>query len=98
MSKRKIKLQKKLLNALDLPEDSGGLVVKLTVMGNENMLIENHNGLFEYALECVRVKTSAGLLVVGGADLNIIEVSGERLYISGKFASIQYEQKINSER
>jgi len=91
MPKRKIKLARKVLSALDLPEDATGVVPRITLLGQENMLVENHKGIFEYGAESVRLCLEEGLLHIGGANLELKELTADRLNVSGLIESITYE-------
>ena len=64
MAKRKIKLRKRMAEVLDLPEDIVLDVPKLTLIGNETMLIENHSGIYEYSDDIIRLNTPIGLLSI----------------------------------
>lgn len=55
MAKRKIKLRKRMAEVLDLPEDIVLDVPKLTLIGNETMLIEEHSGIYEYSDDIIRL-------------------------------------------
>ena len=45
--KRKIRLGKRIAEALDLPDEAVSGLPKLTLHGSEILLIENHKGIFE---------------------------------------------------
>ena len=91
MPKRKIKLARKVLSALDLPEDATGVVPRITLLGQENMLVENHEGIFEYGSKSVRLYLREGLLHISGLDLELRELTADRLYVSGVIESVSYE-------
>ena len=92
-SKRNIKLGKKIIEALDIPEEALLNVPKLTVMGKDSMLIENHKGIFEYDDDFIRLNTTEGMLKVSGANLMLKEISENRIYISGQIKAAEYETK-----
>ncbi len=89
--KRKIKLGKHIFEALDIPEESYLDSAKITLWGKETVLIEKHEGIFECAENKVRLFTKHGLLHVEGEKLVLLEMSDERLYITGKVEQIGYE-------
>lgn len=89
-NKRRIRLGRRLLSALDLPEEAAG-TPKLTVLGREHVLIENHTGVYQYRAEEICLYTKAGMLYVTGEDLTLREITPERLYISGWVAALRYE-------
>ena len=89
-NKRRIRLGRRLLSALDLPEEAAG-TPKLTVLGREHALVENHTGIYQYREKEICLYTKAGMLYVTGEDLTLREITPERLYISGWVAGLRYE-------
>lgn len=91
---RKIKLKRRIIEALDLPMEAAFDVPRLTMLGTERALVENHKGIYEYYPSYVRLQTGCGMLRVGGEALALRELSTERLLISGAIASVEYENKM----
>ena len=91
---RKIRLKKKIMEALDLPMETVLDVPRLVVLGNERVLVENHKGIYEYYPSFVRLKTGIGILKVAGEELTLKELSAQRLYVDGKIASLEYENNV----
>lgn len=89
-NKRRIRLGRRLLSALDLPEEAAG-TPKITVLGREHALIENHTGVYQYRAEEICLYTKAGMLYVTGEGLTLREITPERLFISGRVAGLRYE-------
>ena len=89
-NKRRIRLGRRILSALDLPEEAAG-TPKLTLLGREHALVENHGGIYQYRAEEIALYTRAGTLRVAGGNLDIREVSPERLLITGRIDSLCYE-------
>lgn len=94
MKKRRKKNDSAFLRALDLPEESGGRVPRVTLVGVGFAMIENHRGVYQCGLDCVRLVTEAGLLTVKGGELCINELSADRLCISGNITGIEYDDKV----
>ncbi|MEG1560641.1 MAG: YabP/YqfC family sporulation protein [Clostridia bacterium] len=90
MKKRRIKLGNKLYKALDLPEEAL-FALRVTILENESVLIENHNGIFIYDNVCIKIKTERGLLSVLGKKLVIEEISPERMLIIGEISGVEME-------
>ena len=89
--KRLKTLGRRVMQSLDLPEEALGGLPKVTLLGRENMLVENHQGIFEYAADRIRLITTEGILCIGGEELRMKELSVERLYISGRIDTAGYE-------
>ncbi len=90
--KRKIKLGRRVVEALDLPQETVSGRPKLTLQGRELILVENHKGIFECGESVVRLHTSCGILRVAGEGLTLLELSAERLYVTGLLCSVEYER------
>ena len=89
--KRKIRLGRRVAEALDLPAEAVSGMPKLTLQGREAMLVENHKGLFECGENIVRLHTACGILRITGEGLTLLELSAERLYVAGKLCGEEYE-------
>lgn len=89
--KRIIKLASKIMEILDLPEEAMGACVKITMLKNEHLLIENHMGIYEIFEENIKVSSDMGIISVRGKKLSLKEISAERLYVSGQILGIDVE-------
>ncbi len=61
---------------------------RLVLTGREEVLIEQHTGLFSYETACIRVRTRIGLWTVTGAGLVIRYFGAEDLLIRGRIDGI----------
>ena len=91
--KRRIRLGKRIVEAMDIPQEALLDVPKITLAGRGHMLIENHRGVFEYHNETVRLHTVEGLLRIAGNELVLKDLSENLLYISGEIRLVEYESK-----
>ncbi len=91
---RKIKLKRRIMEELDLPMETVFDVPRLTVLGNEQALVENHKGIYEYYPDVVRLLSGCGMLTLTGEELALRELSKERLFVCGKISTIEYENKV----
>ena len=89
--KRKIRLGRRILESLDIPEECYSAAAKITLWGKETLLIEKHKGIFSCEEERVRLFTNLGILRIDGEKHTLLELSNERLYITGKVEGIAYE-------
>jgi len=81
-SKRK-RLRKRFLQALDLPLDADGDVLKITMVADTDLLIENHRGVVRYTETLIRLHSDHGIIRIEGNDLQLSEFAMERAYIRG---------------
>ncbi|MBR0025875.1 MAG: YabP/YqfC family sporulation protein [Clostridia bacterium] len=89
--KRLQKLQRRVFESLDLPEELLVGVVKATLYGKEHLLIENHKGVLEYGTDKARVVTEMGVLCITGQELILMELGTERICVRGRIDSLAYE-------
>ncbi|NLD84037.1 MAG: sporulation protein [Clostridiales bacterium] len=61
---------------------------RLVLTGREELLIEQHTGLFSYETACVRIRTPIGLCTVTGKDLVIQYFGAEDLLIRGRIDTV----------
>ncbi|HWQ58131.1 MAG TPA: YabP/YqfC family sporulation protein [Clostridia bacterium] len=91
-SKRRIKLGKRAAEWLDLPEEILTGRVKATLYATDTLVVENHKGVFECAPERIRLRTGEGILCVEGADMVLMELSGDRALVSGEIVGVSFEK------
>lgn len=71
------------LPMLGLPGDATSGEARLTILGERQVLVENHRGMLEIGQERMRVLTKRGILSVYGSGLALLEVRPEGLMIEG---------------
>jgi sporulation protein YqfC len=82
----------------EIPTDIALNVPRITMIGNLQMIIENHRGLIEYSRELVRVGAGNGQIVVIGTELAVGSVLAEDLSVMGRFASVSFEEMGEDDR
>lgn len=87
MSNKKIKEQ--LVNTFDLPQDVVYNSARITVVGGNQVTVENHRGIIEYTAESIRVNTLDGEVCVLGKDLIIKDISPELIIVIGSILEIK---------
>ena len=79
------------LRRLNLPEEVDLSVPKCTLVGRNNLLVENHAGIRAYDATEVLLSTKEGTLRVTGDALVLREFGGEHVEIRGKVNGVAYE-------
>ena len=69
-----------LADRLDLPQAAG-----------RQVFIENHCGILEYGTERICVAFDRGRVVINGAGLELVAMSGRELIIKGRLHSLEWE-------
>lgn len=91
-SKRRRKHIRKWMDTLDLPAETLPGVPKVTMLGRDTILIENHKGILEYGPGCVRLITALGILRIGGDELELTELGKELVTVRGHADSVLFEE------
>ena len=63
----------------------------MTIIGNQELVIENYKGVVEYSSTLIRINTGNSLLKITGRNLNIKEISSEDIKITGRFGSLEFQ-------
>jgi sporulation protein YqfC len=77
-----------LAHFLELPKELVMGLPRITVLGDIQMIVENHRGIIEYTTERVRIGTSIGELRVTGTGLALRTIFPEEIAVDGKIRSI----------
>ena len=85
----KNEFKNKLQTVLELPSEMLGDTYRITVIGNESIIIENYKSIIEYESYIVRV--SCGVSVLGD-KLNVLEISSDEIVIGGIIQNLEFEK------
>lgn len=89
MQRRKGNLQA-MAAFLEIPPDIVLDMPRLTMLGNKQLLVENHKGIIEYTPILVRIKLSEGELTVIGDGLSIGNLQLEHILVEGTIKNLEY--------
>ena len=89
--RRNKKIPSKINRILEIPQEVFSNIPKITVLGFEQMLIENYKAILEYQDFYIRLSTEIGILNINGFNLHLKEMTTDDLQISGKIDSIDFE-------
>lgn len=78
---------------LEIPEEVGTNIPKITNTGFKKLLIENYKNILEYQDIFIRINTSIGIINVNGVNLNMGEMTKDDIIIEGNIESIEFESK-----
>ena len=84
--------KQKIKNFLKKPKEIISNIPKITIVGSNEMLIENYKGILEYEEFFVRVNTYIGIINVNGLNLNLNQITEDDIIITGKIDSIDIEE------
>ncbi len=83
------KMKERLTEAMGIPKEIALDYPRLTLLGKKELYIENFKAIIEYTPDCIRLSTSAYLLKITGADMEIKNISPEILEINGEIVNIE---------
>ncbi len=76
---------------LDLPRDVMLNLPKITVTGNNEIVVENHKGVILFEEKEIKINSSVGVISISGSGFEILFMGGSTLTVSGKFRTVVYE-------
>ncbi|MBC8014191.1 MAG: sporulation protein YqfC [Sporomusaceae bacterium] len=88
---RKNRQWQRLAGILEIPQDIILDLPRITMLGNKQLLIENHKGIIEYTPSLLRIKLSQGELIVKGKDLILANLQIEQILVEGTVGEIKYD-------
>ncbi len=92
---RKPKRKNRFQDILEMPKEVYTNLPKLTVVGFEEMIIENYKSILEYEEFFVRINTHMGILNINGFNLNLEKLTNDDIKITGTIESIDLEKNID---
>lgn len=82
---------------LEMPTEIVSNEPKITLIGFNEMLIENYKGILEYEEIYIRINTHIGIININGFNLNLEQISEDDILVKGKIDSITLELNIDEE-
>ncbi|MGZ9585016.1 sporulation protein YqfC [Paenibacillus marinisediminis] len=89
MSRFTRKLRQWTAQVFELPQDMVLDVPRFTMIGNQQLFVENHRGIVHFSQERMRLSLAAGELEVLGRNLVIRGIWTEEVFIEGEIAEVK---------
>ena len=80
---------------LEIPREIYSDIPKITIIGFDEMIIENYKGVLEYEEFFTRINTFIGIININGFNLKLENMSKDDLKITGKIESVEFERIID---
>lgn len=90
----RVKLPEKWNRALDLPREVSSAVPRLTLVGRDELLLENHRGILAYSDREARFLTAEGAVKIEGESLILSEFTEDTAFVCGRLTSWRFEDGI----
>lgn len=68
-------------------------VPKVSVVGRNKIIIENHKSILEFSKSVLRVASSIGTIYIYGDNMEVLFMGDETIVVSGTFNSLNYEEE-----
>ena len=82
---------------LEMPKEITTNEPKLTIIGFNQILIENYKGILEYQEFFVRISTYIGIVNINGFGLSLTEMTTDDIMVTGKIESVDFESNTDEE-
>lgn len=81
-------MKEKFLDAMELPIEFLRDVPRITLIGDANLLIENHKGIIEYDANVIRLANHISIL---GNKMSVEEINNDEIFIIGEITNVEFE-------
>ena len=89
-------MKKEKLNRIDkmleLPKEVYSNIPKISIMGFDEMLIENFKGILEYEEFYIKISTYIGIININGYNLNLENMTSDDIKVTGQIESFEFER------
>lgn len=92
--KSKKKRSYKIDKLLEIPKEVYSDTSKMTIIGFDEIVIENFIGILEYENYFVRIKTHIGIVNLNGYNLNLENLTNDDIKVTGQIESIEFERLV----
>ncbi len=72
---------RKINKILEIPQEVYSDVPKITIIGFDEMIIENYKGILEYEEFFIRISTYKGIISINGYQLNLETMTNDDIII-----------------
>ena len=76
---------------LEMPTEIVSNTPKISILGFEEILIENYKNIIEYENFYIKINTYIGIINVNGFNLKLIQMNHDDMKVTGKIDSINFE-------
>ena len=84
-----------MVSAMDLPKDVIQNASVITILGRNELCIENYRGIIEYTDTLIRVQTRAGQIRIQGKRLRIQFYTNVVMKVTGALSSLEFTEGRN---
>ena len=89
-NKRKVKMSR-INRILEMPPEVVSDIPKISILGFDEVIIENYKNIMEYENFYIKVNTHIGIININGLNLCLTQMNQDDMKITGKIDSIDFE-------
>ena len=78
-------------NFLEMPREVISTDPKITILGFNQILIENYKVILEYQEFFIRINTHIGIININGYNLSLEEMTTDDIVVKGKIENVDFE-------
>lgn len=93
--KKKKSVISKIDRILEMPKEVYTDMTKITILGFDEMIIENFKGILEYEDYYIRINTSLGIININGYELRLENMTNDDIKVNGKIECIDIERNFD---
>ena len=88
-------IKEKMVSAMDLKRCDSECFSVITILGRNELCIENYRGIIEYTDTLIRVQTRAGQIRIQGKRLRIQYYTNDEMKVTGALSSLEFTEGRN---
>jgi len=88
--REKFSVVRSLTKALELPGEITLNLPLISMVGNEELIIENYKSVIEYSDERIRIKTATRVVRIEGRALTLAHITSENIAITGNITKMEF--------
>ena len=92
MKRKKSKKYTKLDSLLEMPREVVSTDVKMTILGFNEIIIENYKNILEYEELFIKINIFEGTINIHGFNLRLEQMTDDNIKVVGKIDSIDFEE------
>ena len=90
MDRRREVINRAVTEFLEIPKDLVLDLPKVTLLGRNELYLENHRGIIEFSINRLRINLNRGYLEIEGDNLEIKNLMPDELAVHGEIYSVKY--------
>lgn len=90
MESRKEVFNRAMADFLEIPRDLVMDIPKVTIIGKNELLLQNYRGIIEYRSDLLRVNLSRGFVEILGNNLEIKALTPDDISLTGEINSVLF--------